>query len=264
MVRLITRGRFTHDYAKGLVGAPEDRQPAVRKLIESAGAWLINFYFTTGDSDFVCITEADDAEAGIAAMLGAVAAGRSRIFPPQEPGPARSSRQLRKRLPWRPKLTGRLENTETGISPQPLTRPGFLFPLRDVERLHGFRDRLTLVAALTLARCAEILERASGGIGHTLLAYGGHVFRQQGDAGCAGDECHAKQNQHDKSGQTAFPSLPARHHLSPVSIAKREYQSSSVPGASFQFGRTSILLPRDPHLAHFTLDRNQRTGVSPG
>ena len=75
MVRLITRGRFTHDYAKGLVGAPEDRQPAVRKLIESAGAWLINFYFTTGDSDFVCITEADDAEAGIAAMLGAVAAG---------------------------------------------------------------------------------------------------------------------------------------------------------------------------------------------
>ena len=74
-VRLITRGRFTHDYAKGLVAGPEDREPAVKKLVESTGAKLINFYFTTGDSDFVCITEADDAEAAIAAMLGAAAAG---------------------------------------------------------------------------------------------------------------------------------------------------------------------------------------------
>lgn len=75
MVRLITRGRFTSEYAKGLVGAPEDREPAVKKLVESAGAKLVNFYFTTGDSDFVCITEADDAESAIAAMLGAAAAG---------------------------------------------------------------------------------------------------------------------------------------------------------------------------------------------
>src|SRR5690349_12577857 len=75
MIRLISKGRFTQSYVKGLVGAPEDREPAVRKLIESAGAKLINFYFTTGDSDFVCITEANDAEAGVAAMLGAAAAG---------------------------------------------------------------------------------------------------------------------------------------------------------------------------------------------
>ena len=44
MVRLVTRGRFTQDYAKGLVAAPEDREPAVKKLIESVGAKLINFY----------------------------------------------------------------------------------------------------------------------------------------------------------------------------------------------------------------------------
>ncbi len=75
MVRLITRGRFTHDYAKGLVAAPEDREPAVKKLIEGAGAKLINFYFTTGDSDFMLVTEADDAESVIAAMLAAAAAG---------------------------------------------------------------------------------------------------------------------------------------------------------------------------------------------
>jgi len=31
MIRLIMRGRFTHDYAKGLIAAPEDREPALRK-----------------------------------------------------------------------------------------------------------------------------------------------------------------------------------------------------------------------------------------
>ena len=40
MIRLVTHGRFTHDYAKGLVAAPEDREPAVRKLIEEAGGKL--------------------------------------------------------------------------------------------------------------------------------------------------------------------------------------------------------------------------------
>ena len=75
MVRLITHGRFTHDYAKGLVAAPEDREPAVKKFSMGAGAKLINFYFTTGDSDFLCVTEGDDAEAVIAAMLAAAAAG---------------------------------------------------------------------------------------------------------------------------------------------------------------------------------------------
>ena len=75
MVRLLTRGRFTHDYAKGLVAAPEDREPVVKKLVESVGAKLINFYFTTGDSDFVLISEGDDAESIIAGLLATAAAG---------------------------------------------------------------------------------------------------------------------------------------------------------------------------------------------
>ena len=37
MIRLVTRGRLTQNYAKGLLAAPEDREPAVRKLIEAAG-----------------------------------------------------------------------------------------------------------------------------------------------------------------------------------------------------------------------------------
>jgi hypothetical protein len=38
-MRLVTRGRVTHDYLKGFISAPEDREPAVRKLIEKAEAF---------------------------------------------------------------------------------------------------------------------------------------------------------------------------------------------------------------------------------
>jgi uncharacterized protein with GYD domain len=75
MIRLVTRGRFTQDYAKGLVAAPEDREPAVRKLVEGAGGKLVSFYFTTGDTDFMVVSEADDAESIIAALLATVASG---------------------------------------------------------------------------------------------------------------------------------------------------------------------------------------------
>jgi uncharacterized protein with GYD domain len=75
MVRLVTRGRFTHGYAKGLVAEPEDREPAVRKLIEGAGGKLLSFYFTTGETDFMIVTEANEAESIVAALLATEAAG---------------------------------------------------------------------------------------------------------------------------------------------------------------------------------------------
>ncbi len=75
MIRLITRGRFTQDYAKGLIAAPEDREPAVRKLVEAGGGKLLSFYFTTGGSHFVLIAEANDAESIIAGTMAAAAAG---------------------------------------------------------------------------------------------------------------------------------------------------------------------------------------------
>lgn len=74
MVRLITRGHLTQDYAKRLIGSPEDREPAVRKLVEASGGKLISFYFTTGDSDFMIITEGE-AESTIAALMAASASG---------------------------------------------------------------------------------------------------------------------------------------------------------------------------------------------
>ena len=75
MIRLVTRGRFTHEYAKRLLAAPEDREPAVRKLIEEAGGKIIRFYFTTGETDFLLISEADEGEAIIAALMASSAAG---------------------------------------------------------------------------------------------------------------------------------------------------------------------------------------------
>ena len=75
MIRLVTRGRFTHDYCKGLVAAPEDREPAVRKLIEGAGGKLLHFYITTGDTDFLIVTEADEAEVHHRLIIGSSGGG---------------------------------------------------------------------------------------------------------------------------------------------------------------------------------------------
>jgi uncharacterized protein with GYD domain len=58
-----------------LVSAPEDREPAVRKAFEATGAKLVALYFTTGDSDFITITEADDPESIIAALMSVAAIG---------------------------------------------------------------------------------------------------------------------------------------------------------------------------------------------
>lgn len=75
MIRLITRGKFTGSHIKGLLDAPEDREPAVRKLVEAAGGKLIGFYFTTGDHDFMLIAEAPDAESIVAGTMVAAAPG---------------------------------------------------------------------------------------------------------------------------------------------------------------------------------------------
>ena len=70
MIRLVTRGRFTHEYAKRLLSKPEDREPAVRKLIEEAGGKIIRFYFTTGETDFLLISEAKPARNSKESLTG--------------------------------------------------------------------------------------------------------------------------------------------------------------------------------------------------
>ena len=57
----VTRGRYSAESIKNLVANPEDRLPAVRILVEAAGAKLLNFYVTLGHYDFLVITEAPSA-----------------------------------------------------------------------------------------------------------------------------------------------------------------------------------------------------------
>ena len=114
MIRLITRGRFTRDYAQALLAAPEDREPAVRKLIEGAGGKLINFYFTTGDADFLIVAETNEAESLIAALLATAAAGMiSDVSPRQGLGPQGNLKRSPKRLPKQQACTARLARADS-------------------------------------------------------------------------------------------------------------------------------------------------------
>jgi uncharacterized protein with GYD domain len=71
----ITRGRYSAESIKNLVAKPEDRQQAVRTLVEAAGAKLLNFYVTLGHYDFLVITEAPSAKEASAGVVAAAAAG---------------------------------------------------------------------------------------------------------------------------------------------------------------------------------------------
>ena len=71
----ITRGRYSAESIKSLVAKPEDRQQAVRTLVEAAGAKLLNFYVTLGHYDFLVITEAPSAKEASAAIVAAAAGG---------------------------------------------------------------------------------------------------------------------------------------------------------------------------------------------
>lgn len=72
---MIIRGRFTQDYLKAFVAAPEDREAAMRKLAEASGSTLLSFYFTTGDKDFMMITETDAPETITAAAMAVASTG---------------------------------------------------------------------------------------------------------------------------------------------------------------------------------------------
>jgi hypothetical protein len=82
---------------------PNGFQPAVRKLIEEAGGKVISFYVRTGESDFLLISETNEAEAVIAALMATSAAGTvSVMLAPQGLGPVRNSKQSPRGLRKRP------------------------------------------------------------------------------------------------------------------------------------------------------------------
>jgi uncharacterized protein with GYD domain len=71
----ITQGNYSEQAIKGMVDNPEDRLGAVTGLMESVGARLLQYYVTTGEYDFLVVTEADKLEDIVAGLMIAGSTG---------------------------------------------------------------------------------------------------------------------------------------------------------------------------------------------
>ncbi len=75
MSRYLIQASYTKEAAAALVNKPEDRSQVVRPLIEDLGGRLLDFYFSLGDYDVVCIVELPNDTAALAFDLAAVMPG---------------------------------------------------------------------------------------------------------------------------------------------------------------------------------------------
>jgi uncharacterized protein with GYD domain len=71
----ITQGNYSEQAVKGMVDNPEDRLGAVSGLMESVGARLLQYYVTTGEYDFLVVTEADTLTDVVSGLMVAGATG---------------------------------------------------------------------------------------------------------------------------------------------------------------------------------------------
>ena len=75
MGTFITQGNYSEQAIKGMVDNPEDRKGAVAGLMESVGAKLKDYYVTTGEFDFLVITESDNLTDLVAGLMIAGSTG---------------------------------------------------------------------------------------------------------------------------------------------------------------------------------------------
>ena len=71
----ITQGNYTEQAMMGMIDNPEDRRSAVAGLMESVGAKLLQLYMTTGEYDFLLISEADNLTDLVAGLMIAGSTG---------------------------------------------------------------------------------------------------------------------------------------------------------------------------------------------
>jgi len=71
----ITQGNYTEAAMKGMVDNPEDREGAVAGLMESVGAKLLQYYITTGEYDFLIVSESNSLQDIVAVLMVAGASG---------------------------------------------------------------------------------------------------------------------------------------------------------------------------------------------
>jgi uncharacterized protein with GYD domain len=65
----ITQGRYTEHAMAGMLAKPEDRTPALEKLLDAAGMKLLGSYWTFGEYDFLVIVEAKDEHEWMKVLL---------------------------------------------------------------------------------------------------------------------------------------------------------------------------------------------------
>jgi uncharacterized protein with GYD domain len=75
MARYILTGCYTAGAMKGLMTKPSDREAATAALVAAAGGKLLSYYITTGETDFLMITETDNLNDMLAALIVAGASG---------------------------------------------------------------------------------------------------------------------------------------------------------------------------------------------
>ena len=75
MPLFIVTGSYSAKAAKGMIGNPSNREKAARGIMEAAGGKLHSFYLTTGESDWMAITEFDDGSDLIPALIVVSASG---------------------------------------------------------------------------------------------------------------------------------------------------------------------------------------------
>ena len=75
MPLFITTGCYSDTAAKGMIGNPSDREKAARAIFEAAGGKLQSFYVTTGETDWMAITEFADGADMLPALLVVGASG---------------------------------------------------------------------------------------------------------------------------------------------------------------------------------------------
>ncbi len=71
----ITQGNYSESAMKGMVDKPEDRIGAVTGLMESVGAKLLQYYVTTGEFDFLVVTEGENLTDVVAGLMIAGSTG---------------------------------------------------------------------------------------------------------------------------------------------------------------------------------------------
>jgi uncharacterized protein with GYD domain len=75
MAIYITQGNYTEQAVKGMVDQPEDRFNAVAGLMKSVGAELLQYYVTTGEYDFLVISEGENIADVMSGLMIAASTG---------------------------------------------------------------------------------------------------------------------------------------------------------------------------------------------